>query len=306
MKMNRVLHSLFSKVIDVSLYAYQFYIPEGTLTYHENVKKMFQQNILENCYKVENLGMSGESNIGEYHAKMADCQRADIKHKSRFNVESVKLENSCLFSSPDIPILFIDHYKVEPDSPTGGERGNSFSDIIDQVEKVIDEKPRRKTSIEKLSKESGEKNDYTRESTARRQSDIQVNTIGENVQPSVVGPTEFENLYTSVDEFEEFENGKHIVIPSSVHISPLMMSKNDICEVNTHLVFLVHGYQGSSFDLSFLKDCLMFLAEDNLKIICSTVNDNDSSRCIDELGLNLATEVKDAVNAMGSAKSLKR
>ncbi len=294
-------------MIDLSLFAYQFYIPEGTLVYHENVKRMFQENILENVYKVENLGLSGEKQIGEYHLKMAECQRADIKHKARFNIENVKLENCCLFSSPEIPILFIDHYKIEQvESPTHNENNSSFSEIIDEVEKITQVKPRKRTSIEEFSNDSGDKSGNTPEDSTLRQSIVIGTDHKESTQGMVIGATEFENLYTSVEDFEEFADGKHIIVPPSIVINPMTISKNDLCEVNIHLLFLVHGYQGSSFDLTFFKDCLMFLAEENLKIICSTVNDSDSSRCIDELGLNLANEIKEIVKIYDNTNSLKK
>ena len=58
--MNKLLNFLYQKLIDISLFAYQFYIPEGTLSYHENVRLILKENVIENDYSVENLALSGE------------------------------------------------------------------------------------------------------------------------------------------------------------------------------------------------------------------------------------------------------
>ena len=114
--------------------------------------------------------------------------------------------------------------------------------------------------------------------------------------------TDFENLYTSVEDTDDLNANLNIL--SSKVISPMLMDRCSQESKELHFVFLVHGYQGSSFDLSFLKDCMLFLSEDKVRLICSTVNDNDSSKCIDELGLNLASEVNDTLNGIDDPKKI--
>lgn len=69
-----------------------------------------------------------------------------------------------------------------------------------------------------------------------------------------------------------------------------LISKPKIDE-REHLFVLVHGFQGSSFDMRLLRDNLNML-HPNAIFLCSNSNEDNTDGDIDEMGKNLAYELK--------------
>ncbi|OMJ71010.1 hypothetical protein SteCoe_30882 [Stentor coeruleus] len=63
-------------------------------------------------------------------------------------------------------------------------------------------------------------------------------------------------------------------------------------DASTHLVVLVHGFQGSSSDLRIIKNMLCVSFPNNL-YLCASSNDKDSESSIYVLGKRLADEIRD-------------
>ena len=56
-----------------------------------------------------------------------------------------------------------------------------------------------------------------------------------------------------------------------------------------HCIVLVHGFQGSHFDVRVIKNCISVAYPDAL-LLCSQANENDTDCDVFELGLKLAEE----------------
>lgn len=273
--MDSLIHSLFPNLIEISLFAYQLFIPEGTLTYHENVKKMFQMNVFENRYAVDSLACSGEANIGEYHQKIAEYHRTDIQFTAKHIFDHIRVENCLLFGgSQDIPIFFVDEYV---------QKQQAFEDDCECIYGLLD-------SLETGSRPEKDRAESCLRITQHSLAPSQPQPVSGSSQGSGRPPTDLENLFTSLDEWED--PGVGLPEPESAVIDPELVEEQEQRR-KVRVVVLVHGYQGSSFDLSFLKNNLMFLTDDDTVFHCSHINETDSSKCIDDLGLNLANEVKD-------------
>ena len=63
-------------------------------------------------------------------------------------------------------------------------------------------------------------------------------------------------------------------------------------ETSTHLVVLVHGFQGSSADMRIIKN-LLYINFPNSVYLCSSYNENDTESSVYALGEKLAKEVND-------------
>ncbi len=278
--MDSMIHSLFPNLLEISLFAYQLFIPEGTLTYHENVKKMFQMNVFENTYTVDSLACSGEQSIGEYHQKIAEYHRTDIHFTAKHIFDHIRVENCLLFGgSHDIPIFFVDEYV---------QRVSCFEDDCECIYGVLD-------SLENGGRPDKDRTDSCLRVTQNTLDPLQPQQGSLSSHGSGQQQEDLANLFTSMDEWEE--PGVGLEVPKTVVIDPLLLEKNEQLHRKVHIVVLVHGYQGSAFDLTFLKNNLMFLCDDDTVFHCSTINQSDSSKCIDELGLNLANEVRDFAKA---------
>ena len=58
-----------------------------------------------------------------------------------------------------------------------------------------------------------------------------------------------------------------------------------------HLIFLVHGFQGSSFDMRLIKNNIQFLFPES-HYLCSQANEGNTDCEIAEMGLRFAEEVE--------------
>jgi hypothetical protein len=260
--LHRLNYSLFPKMVDLSLLLYSSYINEGTLLYHSNVKRMLQQNIVSTTYSVDNIGQAGECCIGEYHNKIADCVRVDINYKSQF-AQSLPVENNVLFAG-QIPVFFVDK-------------------IIKAGRKQIDECGSIYGAIDGLERHQSEPI-----ANGQMHCHFENNWSGNaNICVDVETP-EIEDLDI---EDEVGEEGGGLTMPKN--ISPMIISRGELEESDIHIVFLVHGYQGSSFDLSTLKNTLLFLCSGAIKVECCVSNNSDTTSCIDQLGINLSNEVRE-------------
>ncbi|CAK76569.1 unnamed protein product (macronuclear) [Paramecium tetraurelia] len=63
-----------------------------------------------------------------------------------------------------------------------------------------------------------------------------------------------------------------------------------------HYVVLVHGYQGTSYDMRYWKSILTIRFKDKIRLICPTCNDGTSNKPIQEQAQLLANEVSNFIN----------
>jgi len=68
-------------------------------------------------------------------------------------------------------------------------------------------------------------------------------------------------------------------------------NSNTILSDRDHLFVLVHGFQGTNFDMRLLKDNLSLL-HPNALFLCSSANEDCTDGDINEMGRNLANEIK--------------
>ena len=72
---------------------------------------------------------------------------------------------------------------------------------------------------------------------------------------------------------------------------------------NGHLIVLVHGFQGNSFDLRMLRNNIA-VAYPNTMFLCSKINEVSSEGDIGVMGHRLATEVTEYVDEYCPGSSL--
>lgn len=62
-----------------------------------------------------------------------------------------------------------------------------------------------------------------------------------------------------------------------------------------HLIILVHGFQGNSFDMKLIRNNLSLLHPEAL-ILCSSANEDNTENDMADMGQKLATEIKNFIN----------
>ncbi len=62
-----------------------------------------------------------------------------------------------------------------------------------------------------------------------------------------------------------------------------------------HLIVLVHGFQGNSFDMKLIRNNLSMLHPEAL-ILCSSANEENTENDIADMGLRLANEIQTFIN----------
>ena len=62
-----------------------------------------------------------------------------------------------------------------------------------------------------------------------------------------------------------------------------------------HLIILVHGFQGNSFDMKLIKNNLSMLHPEAL-LLCSSANEDNTENDIADMGLKLANEIQTFIN----------
>jgi hypothetical protein len=73
--------------------------------------------------------------------------------------------------------------------------------------------------------------------------------------------------------------------------------------VGTHLIVLVHGFQGNSFDMRLIKNNISYLYPDTL-FLCSSANEDNTENEIEHMGEKLANEVRSYINDLLAASSM--
>lgn len=72
------------------------------------------------------------------------------------------------------------------------------------------------------------------------------------------------------------------------------------------MLFLVHGYQSSSYDMSFLANYISFMAKDEavveLQVYASQINNFGAEECIDALGYKLSLELRGMLKELDTAR----
>lgn len=113
----------------------------------------------------------------------------------------------------------------------------------------------------------------------------------------------------------------HPIIFEEIYIKPAISPKNikkfkpmlNTIKYNTntllsereHLFVLVHGFQGTSFDMRLLKDNLSLL-HPNALFLCSSSNEDSTDGNINDMGRNLAQEVKGFIQEYCTGDSPKK
>lgn len=97
----------------------------------------------------------------------------------------------------------------------------------------------------------------------------------------------FEQIYIKSSE----KSSVPLTIASSVH--PDGLNQIDSGKLNgIHLIVLVHGFQGNSYDMKTIKNNLSLFHPEAL-FLCSSKNENKTEEDIEEMGVRLASEVTD-------------
>ena len=196
----------------------------------------------------------------KYRQKMADLKRVDIHFRESAGVPQLCGEHLLL---KDCPVFFEDHY-VEP------EVVNCSFTLSNGVEF---------------------KNRHS-----ERAAEIAENDDREIAQNELPVDVEVFNINYDTEMDEDIQ----IMTIPSMSIGQNQSISDHSFEQDIHVVILVHGYQASSFDTAFLKAHLHFLLGENVKMICSTSNDIDSTKSIAVMSKNLVGEVRSILTGFRS------
>mmetsp|Transcript_7818 Transcript_7818/g.24319 ORF Transcript_7818/g.24319 Transcript_7818/m.24319 type:complete len:777 (-) Transcript_7818:77-2407(-) len=113
------------------------------------------------------------------------------------------------------------------------------------------------------------------------------------VPPPEEHPVIFEQRYTSEGALPDLVERGHFVRGAVGR--PGASGSGEVLGPGAHIVVLVHGFQGTSFDMRLLKNHIALLHP--LAIcLCSTANEDDTERDIEQMGERLAEEVREFVN----------
>ena len=110
-------------------------------------------------------------------------------------------------------------------------------------------------------------------------------------------PILFEELYMKDKEkFEEEEK-----LNSALQLHELVEKNN----TESHLIVLVHGFQGNSEDLRLLRNTLLAVFPSSI-FLSSTWNENESDENIEDQGMKLANEIQNYIENYFELDEIKR
>lgn len=95
------------------------------------MRLILDQLIISDTVAVKNWGLSGHPQIGQFHQHIAQCQRADISYRNKFDVQEVQLLNRSLFDRSNHVIFFEQKYMLTDHIK---EFDESLETIIDSLE----------------------------------------------------------------------------------------------------------------------------------------------------------------------------
>jgi len=113
-------------------------------------------------------------------------------------------------------------------------------------------------------------------------------------------PIIFEQIYclNSSKAFHKPSNLKATINNNKLNLNAMLLDRE-------HLFILVHGFQGTSFDMRLLKDNLSLL-HPNALFLCSSSNEDCTDGDINEMGKNLAFEIKSFIQEWCTGESPKK
>lgn len=94
------------------------------------------------------------------------------------------------------------------------------------------------------------------------------------------------------------------VLEASIHLPRITSSPSSLSR-GIHLVILIHGFQGNSFDMKLLKNNLL-LYKPELLIYCSNKNEDNTEGDIAEMGRRLAEEIQEYIRDFCPGSALGR
>lgn len=328
--LQRILRFYYFKLVDVSLLCYGNYVPEATKRYHLGVKYNLSQNLFQNLHLVSRFAEPKDIKLAEFHTKLAERRRVEILQKSKYADDLIPVENCVLFDK-DVPILFEDVFQLKAVS---AERHDDERDTIyrtiDMIEHNSGAKEESAIKTGKNGKAGMEDSDSvmwsvqespnvrSRGNTQEKEALCDVTDFYYEVPADPEGLSRIMSTPDGALHAVKYENHDYLDIadlqpdccefttdsesfPSHVPIQPLILARfseipGNAPKAQKHLVVLVSGYMGSSFDMTFLKNNLMFLNGENTMFVCSSINDGKSCEDIDKLGLGLAQEVQEIIS----------
>lgn len=241
----------------------------ATLTYPYMINKMSVEyhadllNRLKSAIIVDNFETSDLKTRQidlAYRKKIAELKRVDIQFKE--SVEKPALSSLELLLK-DCPVFFEDHY-VDADNL-------NYS----------------------LSAQGGFEFNQPNIERAAESAKSEVREINEHIPQMELEPLNLD-IDIGIDE-DAMVN----TIPS-LSLDRMLSVSNQSIDQELHVVILVHGYQASSYDTAFLKAHLQFILGDNVRLVCSTANDSDSTKSIEVMSRNLISEIRSILSGFRS------
>lgn len=329
--LQRILRFYYFKLVDVSLLCYGNYVPEATKRYHLGVKYNLSQNLFQNHHLVSRFAEPKDIKLAEFHTKLAEKRRAEILQKSKYADDLIPVENCVLFDK-DVPILFEDIFQLKAVSAeqqeeerdtiyrtidmieqnsgakdesaikTATKNGMAGLDDSDSMMWSVQETPNGRSRGNTQEKETlCDVTDFYYEVPADPDSLSRIMSTPESsVHIRKYSQQDYLDMADLQPDCCEFSTDSESY-PTQVPIQPLILARfseisGNASKAQKHLVVLVSGYMGSSFDMTFLKNNLMFLNGENTMFVCSSINDGKSCEDIDKLGLGLAQEVQEIIS----------
>lgn len=328
--LQRILRFYYFKLVDVSLLCYGNYVSEATNKYHLGVKYNFNQNLFQNLHLVSSFAEPKDIKVADFHTKLAEKRRLEILQKSKYADDLIPVENCMLFDK-DVPILFEDVFQLKAISVENhdDERDTIYKTIEmieyksaakeesaikadqtarqnhqdgDSVKWSVQESPMGRSRGNTQEKESlGDVTDFYYEVPADPDSLSRIMSTPDSVSHTLkYNEQDYLDMIDLQPDCCDFSTDTESY-PVRIPIQPLILARfsetpESAPKMQKHLVVLVSGYMGSSFDMTCLKNNLMFLNGEQTMFVCSSINDGKSCDDIDKLGFALAQEVQEIIS----------
>jgi hypothetical protein len=301
-----MIHYYFFKFLDVCFIAHKEVGEEYKRTYHRNVKDMLRkQNMFVNNYTIDDLGYSGEPQIGEFHNNVANSQRDNLNLREVYSSCLSSVENLVLFPNlQDTPILFEENYFKEDPSKTAELIQREWKLIPNKVSSDLpppEPSPGLSDRIPKEGEEKEQEKTIVEEEMQEKVPKAPESKIDGEPEDNKTIPSEIESPGLSRSPNLEANVHKAEVVIRSDHKKGRLSLVRD-----SHLVIFVHGYEGCSFDMKLIKNTFAFLAGKHVYSHSITANETDTTSDIDLLGRKLAEEVKELIKFNFKDEQLKR
>ena len=312
-----MIHFYYFKFIDLLFLCHDSMTAKNRADYRNAMKGHMARTYL-NCkdYVTEDLGYSADISIGAIHEKQAALHREKIIQNFYSHQKAFLVENLVICGPRhEMPVIFVERYtKIQeklaaplPDLKHGQVSPDLFSSrkmSLPNSQRIVSNTkrpnaPAKQRGASDLAASNPNLNASAGDGLLRRKS------LATGLPPDGEALSRSFDLERPARPGVESERPVHLVAAAGEPVRPAAVDEEE-SGAASHLVVLVHGYEGCSFDMKLLKNVFCHLARPHLVFHSAVSNQEDSTCDIDRQGKNLAEEVQQVIQANFPPYSLKR